>query len=1097
MKTKLGLLLGVALFSLGQLSAVEIDIGSMPGDDVGVEIDPITDTFTFRANGDGHSFFINIVNGGAEDSVGLRGHVTGTFQIGSISPWVDDPGYEYAPVTSSPGAQLIIFDGSTPFVADVAWLDIVSDENSQFLNIVEAAINLKNIVYAGSKQDLRALAGGGEAYAIVSFTTHKTLTQLTSGTEPTITSFNGDLWAETYGALGDYVWEDVNRDGIQDSDELGIPGVTVNLYLGSSTVPFRTTITGANGEYLFDFLAENTYRVEVVPPAGFISTLSQQGSDDSKDSNPNPYTVSLGLAESNLTIDFGFYRPASLGDYVWEDLNANGQQDTGEPRIANVTVHLVDCAGNILATTTTDANGIYSFTDLVPGSYAVQFVTPGGYVPTLANVNNNNTDSIDSDSVGGMTQCVTLESGDNNDTLDAGFYRLAEIGDLVWHDVNGNGIQDLGEPGIGGVTVNLLDHNGDPIATTVTSLSGYYMFQNLVPGTYAVEFIKPAGYNATGRDAGADDAKDSDADTGTGRTGQYVLASGDSNLTVDAGFVAIPPPPCIPKWTLTKSALTPNVQLGGLASYKYVVVNTGDCDIVGMKLVDDAATPNDPSDDFDVTTGILLSVAPAQTFDLAKGEPREFIRSNISLLWEMCGPVNNGGDSAGWLYTEAVGLNQYKVTFVQSLNRNDNTYGAGSVAYGWKANRPHRFSDLVNSDQVTFSVKDGTGKEVLRFQQDYISKISTGVYRSLGPEGGDGKMIVGSATSIVAYGSSLEENLAKAPFAGDPDYLIDSGDPAQGWDIYMRYWFVVNIPSFGGVAVIDQHNSPPKSGAESFQPTPCAPCLANKATSTVPGAAPVYAYAQVCVGTPPPQKASLGDRVWIDTNKNGVQDAGELGFGGVTVNLQNCSGVVLATTTTGPLGEYHFTELNAGSYRVQFVLPSGYAFSPADQGGNDANDSDANTSSGLSPCVTLAAGEQNYTVDAGIYSKTTTPPPSGVGTGTPGYWMNHPNAWPVTSIVIGGTTYTRDLAIKHMKSPAKGDVTYNMFAHLVSAKLNVLIGNDSSCISTTITAADAWLSSYKLGTGVKASSSAWKTGEPLHEKLDDYNNGLLCAPSRG
>jgi len=120
----------------------------------------------------------------------------------------------------------------------------------------------------------------------------------------------------------------------------------------------------------------------------------------------------------------------------------------------------------------------------------------------------------------------------------------------------------------------------------------------------------------------------------------------------------------------------------------------------------------------------------------------------------------------------------------------------------------------------------------------------------------------------------------------------------------------------------------------------------------------------------------------------------------------------------------------------------------------------------------------------------------GKGTGTPGYWMNHPEAWPVELITIGGKTYTKADAIKYMKAPTKTDKTYTMFQALVAAKLNVLSGNVSDCIDATIAAADQWMATNYLGRGISGSSTAWKIGEPLYMLLDDYNNGLLCAPSR-
>ncbi len=118
-----------------------------------------------------------------------------------------------------------------------------------------------------------------------------------------------------------------------------------------------------------------------------------------------------------------------------------------------------------------------------------------------------------------------------------------------------------------------------------------------------------------------------------------------------------------------------------------------------------------------------------------------------------------------------------------------------------------------------------------------------------------------------------------------------------------------------------------------------------------------------------------------------------------------------------------------------------------------------------------------------------------LGTGTPGYWKNHPEAWPVSSITVGGKTYTKAQAIAVLSKPGK-DKANTMFSSLVPAKLNVLIGNPSSCIDSTIVAADAWIAIYPAGSNVAGGSAAWREGEPLHQLMDAYNNGQLCAPHR-
>jgi hypothetical protein len=119
----------------------------------------------------------------------------------------------------------------------------------------------------------------------------------------------------------------------------------------------------------------------------------------------------------------------------------------------------------------------------------------------------------------------------------------------------------------------------------------------------------------------------------------------------------------------------------------------------------------------------------------------------------------------------------------------------------------------------------------------------------------------------------------------------------------------------------------------------------------------------------------------------------------------------------------------------------------------------------------------------------------GCGTGTPGYWQNHPDAWPVESIEIGGVCYSKAEAIELISAPVKADKRLTMFPALVAAKLNVLIGAESGCIEETICKADQWMADYGSNP-VKASSGAWCIGNPLYCELDAYNNGLLCAPSR-
>ncbi len=363
---------------------------------------------------------------------------------------------------------------------------------------------------------------------------------LTGGAEPLETgNFNNtyDFGFYPTASIGDFVWNDLNGNGVQDAGEPGISGVTVNLLNSAGTV-IATTTTNATGGYSFPNVAPGTYSVTFSTPAGYTPTGSNLGGNDATDSDPIGGTVTgivITAGQTNTTIDAGFYQPAILGNFVWNDVNANGVQDATETGIAGVTVNLLNSTGTVIGTTTTSATGAYSFTNLAPGTYGVSFTTPAGYTASPSNVTiAGATDANDSDPVAGIVTGITLTSGQTNNTIDAGFYQPGSIGNFVWNDTNGNGIQDAGEAGIAGVTVNLLNAAGTVIATTTTDANGNYNFPNVVPGTYSVTFTTPAGYSPTGSNLGGNDNTDSDPIGGT-VTG-VVVTAGVANNTVDAGY---------------------------------------------------------------------------------------------------------------------------------------------------------------------------------------------------------------------------------------------------------------------------------------------------------------------------------------------------------------------------------------------------------------------------------------------------------------------------------------------------------------------------------------------------------------------------------
>ncbi|OMH87551.1 SdrD B-like domain-containing protein, partial [Staphylococcus argenteus] len=215
--------------------------------------------------------------------------------------------------------------------------------------------------------------------------------------------------------LGDYVWEDTNKDGKQDVNEKGIKGVYVILKDSNGKELDRTT-TDEYGKYQFTGLSNGTYSVEFSTPTGYTPTTANAGTDDAVDSDGLTTTGVIKDAD-NMTLDSGFYKTPkySLGDYVWYDSNKDGKQDPTEKGIKGVKVTLQNEKGEVIGTTETDENGKYRFDNLDSGKYKVIFEKPAGLTQT-----GTNTTEDDKDADGGEVD-VTITDHDDF-TLDNGYY---------------------------------------------------------------------------------------------------------------------------------------------------------------------------------------------------------------------------------------------------------------------------------------------------------------------------------------------------------------------------------------------------------------------------------------------------------------------------------------------------------------------------------------------------------------------------------------------------------------------------------------------------------------------------------------------------
>ena len=239
---------------------------------------------------------------------------------------------------------------------------------------------------------------------------------------------------------------------------------------------------------------------------------------------------------------------ATVSGSAFTDANGNGVRDAGEAALAGITVHLTgtDKLGEAVSvTTTTDASGNYNFGGIADGTYSVAFGNSDGtttYIHTLQDQGGDDTVDSDANVTTGATASFVVDSSHQNILHeDAGYYSSVSIGDFVFDDLNANGRQDAGEPGVAGVTVSVTNTSLNFTFTTTTDANGFYNVSNLPPGSYTVTFNAPAGYVFTSKDSpAATDATDSDADPATGVTDSFAVTSGHNVVSIDAGMYAPP-----------------------------------------------------------------------------------------------------------------------------------------------------------------------------------------------------------------------------------------------------------------------------------------------------------------------------------------------------------------------------------------------------------------------------------------------------------------------------------------------------------------------------------------------------------------------------
>ena len=772
-------------------------------------------------------------------------------------------------------------------------------------------------------------------------------------------------------SLGDLTWEDSNFNGQQDIGEPGLAGVVVRLYNAASNV-VGTATSSVTGAYAFTNLLPGTYFIGFTSPAGYLFTTSNVGSDLT-DSDVHPATGRTGAytllsGQTDLTVDSGFYRLTSIGDFTWVDTNGNGQQDAGEPGLSGVVVRLYNAASNVIGTTTSSVSGAYAFTNLLPGTYVVGFTSPAGYQLTTANVGNDATDS-DANPATGRTGSYALLSGQANISVDAGFYRPASLGDFTWVDSNFNGQQDVGESGLSGVVVRLYNAASNVIGTTTSSVAGAYAFANLLPGSYFLGFTAPAGYQLTSANVGSD-VTDSDANPATGRTGTYTLTNGQANTTVDAGFYSSG---STGLKLYKSSSVTGNWNLDETNDYYITIQNTGtvaltDIDLSdllpgGVSFVDGSA---------EIVQLVSLSTTPF-TETVSDGFGTVSYGNNdgtVNWLGNWSETGDDGSAASGNVLVQSGAL-----VFQGRDARNDTvtrTYRRSTAANRVYTNCVLSFSyrrinwDSNDSMEVSVSTNGFAG------QSDLVYTVPGGSITDPGfiPITANITAFMGADLSVRVLAGSKFSNNDQCHF--DFITITQSGYDTQNQPqlVYtngMTVNVISTLPTATPTNLLTNYTLPAGTSVTiRIQATLDVPLVStqfiNIATAQTPTTPPAVATV-----TNYSVLNSVGDRVWFDVDGNGIQDSGETGLAGVTVFLYSASSNLLGETVSGPNGAYVFTSLPSGSYFLEFVTPSNHLATAQDQGSNDALDSDMNPATGRTAIFALSGGTNDTSHDAGFY----------------------------------------------------------------------------------------------------------------------------------
>ncbi len=419
--------------------------------------------------------------------------------------------------------------------------------------------------------------------------------------------------------LSGYVYHDTNSDGQRETGEEGLGGVQIMIVpvstLAGASVTAQTVTTAADGSYSVSGLPPGTYNiVEVTQPQGYLDGQARAGNRGGTAVSPGDQIVNIALTsgQSSDENDFGKLLPSTISGVVHNDVNGDCETNPNEPVVSGVTIELLSASGTVVATTTTNAQGAYTFTGLAQGDYSVREVPSAPWLADDSHVGTAGGTILNATEVDDIGLSQGVAAVNYNFCL----VLPVSIAGIVHNDVDGDCETNPNEPVLAGVTVNLLDANGKVIATTVTNSQGAYSFNGLPPGTYGVTDVALTGYEFDDAHVGSSGG----VVENNHLTDGVVLTSGTDatsyNFCLDVSpNPPLTPPPATPPTAPQQSIFVPSSPAANPAPLQPMVVNNVAAAIYVQQTSPQLWTPSP----------ILGSSQPTYTWHLSvvdAGQPR-------------------------------------------------------------------------------------------------------------------------------------------------------------------------------------------------------------------------------------------------------------------------------------------------------------------------------------------------------------------------------------------------------------------------------------------------------------------------------------------